>query len=131
MTQDQAGYLWLGTQEGLVRFDGIDFKIWNRSRVPQLTSNKINALLTAQDGSLWVGTYGGLNRFDGKSFTSYTEKNGLGVGRVWSIYEDAEGIWVGTDGGGLTLISSSGDIKQFGLRQGLTNLRVSTFSRKT
>ncbi|MBT6434536.1 MAG: hypothetical protein HOK28_15665, partial [Deltaproteobacteria bacterium] len=125
LAQDKAGFLWLGTQEGLVRFDGADFKIWNRAKVPELTSNKINALEFARDGSLWIGTYDGLNRFDGNTFTQFNENSGLGKGRIWDILEDPSGnIWVGSDGGGLTKISPAGKLQRFDSKQGLANSRV-------
>jgi len=52
MAQTRDGYLWLGTQEGLVRFDGVRFT--------QMSSEDITALCEACDGTLWVGTYNGL-----------------------------------------------------------------------
>jgi len=65
--QDRAGFLWVGTQDGLDRFDGYGFKIYRHSRADasSLAHNFVGALLADPDGSLWVGTQsGGLDRYD-------------------------------------------------------------------
>ncbi|HLJ90726.1 MAG TPA: two-component regulator propeller domain-containing protein, partial [Candidatus Angelobacter sp.] len=55
--QTRDGYLWLSTHEGLVRFNGHQFKVFNETNVPELRSNVIGALLEdRQDGSLWIAT---------------------------------------------------------------------------
>ena len=67
MAQDGAGFLWIGTQDGLNRFDGYDFKVFKhvRNRPGTLSDNAITALAADQDGSLWVGTQaGGLDHYD-------------------------------------------------------------------
>jgi signal transduction histidine kinase/ligand-binding sensor domain-containing protein len=67
ITQDRAGFLWIGTQDGLNRFDGHGFKIYKHDRADSwsLSDNFVNVLLPDPDGSVWVGTEtGGLNRYD-------------------------------------------------------------------
>lgn len=67
MAQDGAGFLWIGTQDGLNRFDGYGFKVFKhvRNRPATLSDNAITALAADQDGSLWVGTQaGGLDHYD-------------------------------------------------------------------
>jgi len=54
--QTRDGYIWLGTEEGLVRFDGVRFTVFDRSNTPRLTSPYITSLLEGRDGSLWIGT---------------------------------------------------------------------------
>ncbi|MDQ3279983.1 MAG: diguanylate cyclase [Acidobacteriota bacterium] len=59
IAQDRAGYLWLGTFEGLVRFNGLRFDVFDEQRVPQLGSSQIRALCLDHDRVLWIGTTGG------------------------------------------------------------------------
>lgn len=67
MAQDGSGFLWVGTQDGLNRFDGYGFKVYKhvRSQPGTLSDNAITALAADKDGSLWVGTQaGGLDHYD-------------------------------------------------------------------
>ena len=59
IAQTADGYLWLATQAGIVRFDGVRFTVFNTSNTPALTSSNVLTLLSARDGSLWIGGYGG------------------------------------------------------------------------
>ncbi len=111
IVQDQQGYIWLGTQEGLNRYDGHDVEIYEHEHntPTSLSSDWIWSLLVDQQGVLWAGTdTGGLNRFDPEtnSFTQFRHDpentNSLSHDRVRVIYQDFNGsYWVGTDGGGL------------------------------
>ncbi len=67
MAQDGSGFLWVGTQDGLNRFDGYGFKVYKhvRSQPGTLSDNAVTALAADKDGSLWVGTQaGGLDHYD-------------------------------------------------------------------
>ena len=100
ITQTPDGYLWLGTQEGLVRFDGVRFTVFDKSNTKELLHNNVRALISAKDGSLWIGTLGGLTRFKDGRFTLYTTKEGLSNNQVATIYEDSKNtLWIGTAGG--------------------------------
>lgn len=101
--QTRDGYLWLGTQEGLIRFDGVRFSTFNKRNTPALRNNFVVALCEDRDGALWVGTYGGgLIRIRDGRFESYTKQNGLFSDIVYAIHQDRGGtIWIGTEGGGL------------------------------
>ena len=57
--QTSDGYMWLGTFNGLVRFDGIVFTTFNIENTPQFKSDHITYLKAFDDGSLWIGTFGG------------------------------------------------------------------------
>jgi signal transduction histidine kinase/ligand-binding sensor domain-containing protein len=95
MTQTADGYLWIGTDTGLLRFDGVKFLPWAPPDGTPLPSNVIFSLLGARDGSLWIGTGAGLvHVVDGKAF-EFPNFNEY----VVSILEDPAGhIWISRDG---------------------------------
>jgi signal transduction histidine kinase/ligand-binding sensor domain-containing protein len=103
IAQTPDGYLWLGTEEGLVQFDGVRFTIFDKHSNVGLQNNQILALLVDHDHNLWIGTNGGgLSRFNNGTFTTFTAHNGLSNNSILCLYEDRAGaIWIGTDGGGL------------------------------
>ena len=94
ITQTRDGYLWLGTDEGLARFDGYEFAVFNKSN-GDLPDNTITALAAGSDGSLWIGTPSGLTQYRGGHFRTLTEKQGLPDDAITALHEDAEGaLWV-------------------------------------
>ena len=100
LARTKDGYLWIGTQEGVTRFDGVEFK--NYKDHPGWANKSIftNVMFAASDGSLWVGTRDGLNQIKNDRFTSYTLKSGLPDTYVSALAEDADGaLWVGTRNG--------------------------------
>ncbi|MGH9838644.1 MAG: ligand-binding sensor domain-containing protein [Blastocatellia bacterium] len=101
IVQTGDGYLWIGTDEGLVRFDGRRFSVFDKTNTPQLKGSRIAALCAGRDGSLWVGTKGGgLVKFSGGAFTLWTTGEGLPDNFVRAICDAGNGeIWVGTEGG--------------------------------
>jgi signal transduction histidine kinase/ligand-binding sensor domain-containing protein/DNA-binding NarL/FixJ family response regulator len=107
--RSRDGYLWLGTQDGLVRFDGVRFTTFDTHNSPGLGHNYILCLLEDRDGSLWIGTSGGgLTRYRDGRFTSFTEKEGLPASQVKSLMQDRLGrLWVGTIGGGLARLEGN------------------------
>src|ERR1700746_3087978 len=91
IAQTPDGYLWLGTEFGLVRFDGVRTVAWQPPAGQSLPSNYISKLLAARDGTLWIGTRKGLASWKGGKLTQYPELAGLGVG---AVLEDHEGsVW--------------------------------------
>src|SRR5215469_11750536 len=73
MAQTPDGYLWLGTEFGLYRFDGVRALPWKPAGGQQLPSNGVNALLATRDGALWIGTYKGLASWRNNVVTQYPE----------------------------------------------------------
>ncbi len=94
IAQTNDGYLWLGTDEGLARFDGYEFTVFNKAN-GDLPSNSITALAAAADGSLWIGTSNGLTQYRGKLFHTFTTKSGLPDDAITSLYVDHAGtLWI-------------------------------------
>lgn len=119
--QDRQGFIWLGTDEGLNRFDGHNFVTFvnDRNDPKTLAHNWVWALREDADGAIWVGTDGGgLDRLD--PLTGVFEHHALTADRadrvvVRAIVEDSGGaLWIGTDGDGVFRIErSSGATTRF------------------
>ncbi len=93
MAQTPDGYLWLASEFGLFRFDGVRFIAW-QPPTGQHLPNKPYSLLVTRDGALWIGTFAGLVSWNGGKLTGYPE---LGETFVTSLLEDREGtVWAGT-----------------------------------
>jgi signal transduction histidine kinase len=103
LRQTRDGYLWMSTLDGLVRFDGLRFRVFNRQNTPALTTNGFSffTLLEDRQGCLWAGTLtGGAVRYCNGTFTSLTVKDGLPNNTVVRIDEDEEGtVWIFTNPG--------------------------------
>ncbi|MBV8830904.1 MAG: hypothetical protein JO108_16910, partial [Acidobacteriaceae bacterium] len=96
IVQTRDGYIWLGTEFGLVRFDGVRFVLWAAPAGQPLPSNNIRSLLAARDGTLWIGTVEGLASWRDGKVNRYAEVAGQ---NVLTVFEDSDGtIWVGTFG---------------------------------
>ncbi len=101
MLQTNDGYIWIGTQEGLVRFNGLEFKVFNKANTQAVRHNDVRVLYQDRDGALWIGTFGGgLVRYQDGQFTNYTVKSGLSNNSISVILQDRQGnLWVGTNDG--------------------------------
>src|SRR5271166_1948786 len=95
IAQTANGYLWLGTDFGLLRFDGVRTVAWEPRGNEHLPSNIIRSLLVSRDGTLWIGTHKGLASWKDGKLTQYPEVPGQ---RVDTLVEDREGTaWAGVE----------------------------------
>lgn len=101
IAQTPDGYLWLVTDGGLLRFDGVRFTVYNFENTPVFKSNILRELLVSSDGSLWIAAMeGGLIRFKDGQFSAWTSTEGLASNDVASLCEDRDGtIWFHAAGG--------------------------------
>ena len=132
IAQTPDGYLWVGTEEGLARFDGVRFAVFDKRNTPGLVADEIHALLADNSGNLWIGTHGGgLSCLRDGKITSYSTRNGLPSDAVTSLYQDARGaIWIATDGGGLARLEH-GRFRVFTAADGLLDPAVFSVSGDT
>ncbi|MFP5287857.1 MAG: two-component regulator propeller domain-containing protein, partial [Thermoanaerobaculia bacterium] len=106
--QDRAGYLWIGTQEGLARFDGAAFRMFRVEDHPALAGNYISAVYEDRRGRIWAGTDGGdLSWFDGEGFVAVPREATL-RGQVAGFAESPGGdLYVAFRGAGLRRLDGS------------------------
>ncbi len=107
--QDKKGFIWLGSRNGLLRYDGYSFKQYRHSNSNQntLSSDGVTSVLEDNNGDLWVGTLsGGLNRYnklkDKFDYFINQPSNGFSIhdNNITSLHKDKAGnIWAGTWGG--------------------------------
>ena len=100
LLQTRDGFVWLGTEAGLVRFDGYTFSVFDTSSTPALPSGDIRCLLESRDGALWIGTSEGLARWKDGAITVFGNRNGLPGNSIREVAETTDGpLWVWTDAG--------------------------------
>jgi signal transduction histidine kinase/ligand-binding sensor domain-containing protein len=102
LAQDRNGYLWLGTERGLVRFDGLRFIAWDPGGGSAASRAGVLAICAAADGSLWVSFPGlaQVDRIQGDVVTTFGPNDGSINGSARVLFQDGEGqIWAGGRGG--------------------------------
>ncbi|MEM8983437.1 MAG: diguanylate cyclase [Pseudomonadota bacterium] len=92
------GFLWIGAEGGLVRFDGVNFTQYNSTNHPALAVNDIRSIAESADGTLWLATYGGgVVRVSGSTLTRFDARHGLNDNVVYSVLVASDGtVWAGT-----------------------------------
>src|SRR5262245_15203 len=96
IAQTPDGYLWLGTEVGLFRFDGVRSVSFESLTNQRLPSNRVSALLVARDGTLWIGTAKGLSTWKKARLTHHDSFSGLAVGVLLQDRDDV--IWAAGSG---------------------------------
>ena len=114
--QDSRGFVWIGTRDGLNRYDGNEVLVFkNNSKDPRsISDNYITSIIEDNKHTLWIGTTNGLNRFDPKrlTFKRYKQKPTGGVSHnyITSLAERENGtLWIATLGGGITILDTATD----------------------
>ncbi|HEY0170789.1 MAG TPA: two-component regulator propeller domain-containing protein, partial [Pyrinomonadaceae bacterium] len=99
--QDFEGYVWVATEEGIARFDGAGFVVFDKQNTPGLRSNDVRSLLATKKGNvLWASTAGGLARRRAGVWETLTTEQGLAGNDVVAACEARDGaVWVATSSG--------------------------------
>jgi signal transduction histidine kinase/ligand-binding sensor domain-containing protein/DNA-binding response OmpR family regulator/HPt (histidine-containing phosphotransfer) domain-containing protein len=112
------GYLWVGTQEGLARFDGVRFVIFDPSSESGIPNKHITALYVDRTGRMWIGTRAGIAVFEGGHFSTFGTTEALVHANVRAFTEDhARRLWIGTEDG-LFLVDGA-RVREFDTNAGL------------
>lgn len=98
VTESQDGYLWIGTEGGLARFDGIKFTVFNSQTDDAFRADDVRSVIEDAKGALWLATYGGgILKRENHVFTRYDTSNGLLNDVVYSVLATKTGdVWAGT-----------------------------------
>jgi ligand-binding sensor domain-containing protein len=114
--QDRLGFIWIGTSDGLNRYDGQTINIYRHDRADptSLADNNVLSLFEDSRGTLWIGSGAGLDRFDPATHT-FIPTRAAGLSFVQSLAEDHDQrLWIGTQTQGLWVMDlDSGDLTQF------------------
>lgn len=110
IAQTPDGYLWFGTWEGLVRYNGLEFHVIDRRNTPALRDNGVRSIRVAPDGALVIGTSrGGVSVMREGAWRTYGKDEGLAQEEVMDAVLDARGrLWVATESAGLSRIDPDG-----------------------
>lgn len=125
-TQTPEGYLWFATWEGLVRYNGQDFRIFTPKNVPELQDHGIRHVSVGANGRLIVSTSrGGISVLEKGQWKTIDTKDGLIQNDTRASVEDNQGsIWVAHEDKGISQVLPNGQIKIYGSAQGLPDERM-------
>jgi ligand-binding sensor domain-containing protein/serine phosphatase RsbU (regulator of sigma subunit) len=120
--QDSRGFLWVGTEGGAARFDGMHFEIFDRSN--GLPGNMVRSILETTDGDIWFGTDNGIAIFNGTSWRTIAQPEGLQGSIITKLAFDNNGrIFAATNDAGVNIISTANNtfsIQNVSSAQGLS-----------
>ncbi len=128
LAQTRDGYLWVATWEGLVRFDGLHFTVYDRRNTPELREEYIEVLAEDAAGTLWVGTAQGLVSYREGRFHPLDLEPGPGDVQVDALTPGTDGgMWVGTHAGLFHV--RDGQVRRHGSTEGLPSTKVRALLR--
>lgn len=134
VAQTPDGYLWLGTEEGLARFDGVHFRVFTRDNSPGLASDYILSLATSANGTIWIGTDSGLSIYQpragsatGGTFRTLCSRDGLFSDDILSLALARDGsLWAGTTKGLNRIVN--GRVEKWGLSRNLPPVAITSLA---
>ena len=106
VVQTRDGYLWVGTYNGLARFDGVRFTVFDDNNTPELRSSRTTSLFEAADGTLWIGTENGeVSQYKDGHFAAVPLQASWSGGKILVITDDDAGdVWLFNDAGELARV---------------------------
>lgn len=106
ITTDSAGYLWLVTEEGFVRFDGMNFKLFNEANIPGLESSYFVDVESSRDGGIWAASLRDIVKVQNQQISAF-HLSDFSEGQITNIAEGSDGrLWAGTNTGQLFVIEN-------------------------
>jgi len=128
LAQTSDGYLWLGTPQGLIRFDGMRFATWEAKPGEELPGNLVRSLRASSQGGLWISAARGIARIDRGHIIRYPALDRWLRGFATAMLEDHDGnLWVvggPATGNTLALLRRDGSIRVYGSSDGLPDRQV-------
>jgi ligand-binding sensor domain-containing protein/nitrogen-specific signal transduction histidine kinase len=132
LAQTPEGYLWVGTYEGLARFDGVRFTVFDPINTPALPDRTISALAVDRSGTLWINTHQGLVGMREGTFFPVPLPQGVIAREVYRLLPSRDGsVWIATHGSGLLRLSQGNRFQVWKVEQGLTSNRVLALAEDT
>ena len=118
LAHDRDGYVWIGTADGLARYDGVGMRIWRNDpeQIDGLPGNNVQALLVDANDRVWVAVEGaGISVLDAtrRRFSRIHMQTHplLASDDIWTMARQGDAIWLGTFGGGVTRIDARGQLR--------------------
>ena len=123
IAQTPDGYLWVGTYEGLARFDGVEFTSLHSPSTPEINNGSVTALCLASNGCLWIGTeHGAVVKWQNGQFSAFPMKD-KPTDQIYAIYQGQSGaIWIASAQG--LYRTRDGDFQTYTVKQGLLTNEV-------
>lgn len=107
LAQSADGYLWLGSPDGLYRFDGVVFELYQPQSGGPFSDRNVSSLLALPNGDLWIGFTYGICLLRNGHATNYTSRDGVPSGGVWGLAQDREGVTWAASGSGLARLEDN------------------------